>query len=221
MSTLDYTHIPYSGPEALTFAHTVVHIVDDAASDPLVVSTLKEHAYDGAVKLISTTEALNRAEGAERVAVEAQDVAEDAADGAVRAGFGYAGLLGGTEARSLLRAVCGGLTYGEIVRLSGHEQVHTVRGFAQQARAHTDRFGLTEKHLDNIETTNEALATTTTAADDAARVTAAARLARRAADAAFVKCARVCNKILTALLPRETLATLLPRFERKRASAAE
>lgn len=30
--------------------------------------------------------------------------------------------------------------------------------------------------------------------------------------ASFVKSARVTNKILTALLPREVLATLLPRF---------
>lgn len=33
--------------------------------------------------------------------------------------------------------------------------------------------------------------------------------------------ARVSNKILTALLPRETLATLLPRFERRRGGAEE
>ena len=221
MSSVEHTHVPNPGPEALTFAQAVVHIVDAGASDALVVSTLKEHAYDKAVTLISTTEALNRAEGAERANYDTKEVSEDAADDAVRAGFGYAGLLGGTEAKLLLRAVCGGRTYGELIRLTGHEQVNALRSFTQQARESADRFGLTEKHLENIETTNEALAVTATAADDAARVTAAARLARREADAAFIKGARVSNKILTALLPRETLATLLPRFERRRASAAE
>jgi hypothetical protein len=49
-------------------------------------------------------------------------------------------------------------------------------------------------------------------AASAARVTAAARLTRREADASFVKSARVTNKILTALMSREALATLLPRF---------
>ena len=219
MSSVEHTHVPNPGPEALTFAQAVVHIVEAGASDPIVVSTLKEHAYDKAVTLIPTTEALNRSEGAERAAYDAKEVSEDAADDAVRAGFGYAGLLGGTEAKLLLRAVCGGRTYGELIRLTGHEQVNALRSFTQQARESADRFGLTEKHLENIETTNEALAVTATAARPAAPHSAA--LARREADAAFIKGARVSNKILTALLPRETLATLLPRFERRRASAAE
>ena len=105
MST-EYTHIPRPGPEALDFAHAVVHIVDTGASDP----------------------------------------------------------------------------------------------------------------IDAIESTNEALTVAATATDDAARVTAAARLTRR--EASFSKGARVNNKILTALVSREALATLLPRFARRVAEQA-
>ena len=183
-------------------------------ADPLVVSTLKEHAYDGAVTLIAATKSLDSAEGAERVAKEAEEVCEADADAAVRAGFGFAGLRGGTEARLLLRAVCGGRTYGELVRLSGQEQVLAMRSFVNQARESADRFGLTENHLDAIDTTNEALSVTSIAASDAARVTAAARLARREAETSFIKCTRVSNKILTALVSREVLATQIPRFKR-------
>ena len=53
---------------------------------------------------------------------------------------------------------------------------------------------------------------------DAVRATAAARLARRQAEAAFIAAMRVVVRILVALLGRETLATLLPRFERGRAA---
>jgi hypothetical protein len=210
----EYSHIPRQGPEALELAHAVVHIVETGASDPLVVSTLKEHAYDGAVTLIKATASLDAAEGAERAAKDAEELCEEAADAAVRAGFGFAGLRGGTEARLLLRAVCGGRTYGELVRLSGQEQVLALRSFVNQARASADRFGLTENHLDTIETTNEALGVAATASDDATRATAAARLARREADTSFIKCTRVINKILTALVSREVLATFLPRFKR-------
>ncbi|MCK6522644.1 hypothetical protein L6R49_14530 [Myxococcota bacterium] len=216
--SIDYTHIPRQGPEALEFAHAVVHIVDTGASDPIVVSTLKEHAYDRAVALIAATKALNAAEGAERVAREDEDAKEDAADDAVRAGFGFAALRGGTQTRLELRAVCGGRTYGELIRLSGAEQALAIRSFVNQARASADRFGLTESHLDTIESTNEALAVAATATDDAARATSAARLARREAEASFIKGARVSNKILTALISREVLATLLPRFARREAA---
>lgn len=208
----DYTHIPNPGPEALEYAHAVVHIVDSGASDPLVISTLKEHAYAPAVTLITATKALDTAEGAERVARDDEQVKEEEADDAVRAGFGFAVLRGGTQTRLELRAVCGGRTYGELIKLTGIEQTLAIRSFVNQARASTDRFGLTENHLDTIEATNEALAAAATSSDDAARVTAAARLARREADASFVKSARVTNKILTALVSRDVLATLLPRF---------
>ena len=74
--------------------------------------------------------------------------------------------------------------------------------------------------IDAIESTNEALAVAATATDDDARVTAAARLTRREAEASFIKGARVSNKILTALVSREALATLLPRFARRVAEQA-
>jgi hypothetical protein len=182
----------------------------------MVISTLKEHAYDRAVTLITPTKALDAAEGAERVARDDEEQKE--ADGAVRAGFGFAVLRGGTQARLELRAVCGGRTYGDLIRLSGLEQALAVRSFVNQARESADRFGLTESHLDAIESTNEALAVAATATDDAARVTAAARLTRR--EASFIKGARVSNKILTALVSREALATLLPRFARRVAEQA-
>lgn len=217
--SVTYVHIPFHGPEALSYAHEVVHIVDAGAADALVVSTLKEHAYDDAAALISATTALDSAEGAERAAKDAEDVAEDKADAAVREGFGFAGLRGGTEARLNLRAVCGGRTYGELVRLAGMEQVNALRSFVTQARESADRYGLTENHLTTIDTTNEALAVAATASNDASRATAAARLVRREADAKLIKSARIVNKILTALMSREVLATQLPRFERKRAAA--
>lgn len=211
----EYTHIPNKGPEALEYSYAVVHIVDAGVSDPLVVSTLKEHAYNPAVALIERTAALNVAEGAERAAEAAEEVQEALADDAVREGFGYAALRGGTQTRLELRAVCGGRTYGELISLSGIPQTLALRAFVQQAHESDDRYGLTQNHLDNIHNTNEALALAATAAADAARVTAAARLSRREAEATLVKGARICNKILTALLPRETLATLLPRFARR------
>ena len=205
--TVYYTHIPRPGPEAIGLSRTVLGLIASGTANPVVVSTLQEHAESAAQTLIHTTAALSAAEGAERVARDTNEVSEDDADDALREGFTVGIIRGGAGTKNTLEAVSGGRTYGEV-----------VLDIAAQAAVAPDRFGLSEAHLNKIVSTNNTLAVTTAALHDAVRATAAARLARRQAEAAFIAAMRVVVRILVALLGRETLATLLPRFERGRAA---
>lgn len=216
--TVHYSHIPRPGPEAIGLSCTVLGLIASGTANPVVVSTLQEHAESAAQTLIHTTAALSAAEGAARVARDTNEVSEDDADDALREGFTVGILRGGAGTKNTLEAVSGGRTYGEVVALTGARQVEVVLDIAAQAAVAPDRFGLSEAHLNKIVSTNNTLAVTTAALDDAVRATAAARLARRQAEDAFIAAMRVVVRILVALLGRETLATLLPRFERVRAA---
>ena len=95
-----------------------------------------------------------------------------------------------------------------------------VRDITTQAKAAPDRLGFTAGHLEQIESTNEALATANATRQAAELTTAAARLTRRQDEDSFAAAARVVVRILTALYGREKLATILPRFERTKSSKA-
>ena len=208
------SHIAVTSGDLLSLALTFIQLVETGTADAVTLATITEHGLAPAKALVSSTTALSAAEGAERVARAAEADAEDEADDELREGFTTAHIRGGNEAKDTLKSTSGGRTYGEVVRLHGQEQVRVVRDITTQAKAAPDRLGFTAGHLERIEASNEALATTHAARQAAELHTAAARLTRRQDEDSFASAARVVVRVLTALHGREKLATILPRYER-------
>ena len=208
------SYIAVTSGDLLSLALTFIQLVETGTADAVTLATITEHGLAPARALVSSTTALSAAEGAERVARAAEADAEDEADDELREGFTTAHIRGGNEAKDTLKSTSGGRTYGEVVRLHGQEQVRVVRDITTQAKAAPDRLGFTAGHLERIEASNEALATTHAARQAAELHTAAARLTRRQDEDSFASAARVVVRVLTALHGREKLATILPRYER-------
>ena len=208
------SHVAVTSGDLLSLALTFIQLVETGTADAVTLATITEHGLAPAKALVSSTTALSAAEGAERVARAAEAESEDEADDELREGFTTAHIRGGNEAKDTLKSTSGGRTYGEVVRLHGQEQVRVVRDITTQAKAAPDRLGFTAGHLERIEASNEALATTHAARQAAELHTAAARLTHRQDEDSFANAARVVVRILTALHGRERLATILPRYER-------